>query len=93
MQYYTKADYNSAVEQLYPGGHLDFSATILCPTNESVNRWNAVAQGINPSEENILRSKDCFLEVDNMKGYLKNMMSTTMLNGFKKNDHLIVQYL
>ncbi len=29
MQYYTQADHASAVEWLYPGGQLDFSATIL----------------------------------------------------------------
>ena len=93
MQYYTEADYNSAVEWLYPGGQLDFSATILCSTNESVDMWNAVAQGMNPSEEHILRSKDCFSEVDDMKGHIKNMMSTTMLNGFKINgvpDHELI---
>jgi hypothetical protein len=50
MQYYTKADYNSAMEWLYQGGQLNFSATILCSNNESVNRWNAVAQGMNSSE-------------------------------------------
>ncbi len=55
MQYYTDADYNSAVEWLYPRGQLDFSATILCSTNESLDMWNAVAQGMNPSEEHILR--------------------------------------
>jgi hypothetical protein len=85
MQYYTEADYNSAVEWLYPGGQLDFSGTIFCSTNESIDMWNAVAQGMNSSEEHILRSKDCFSEVDVMKGHLKNMMSTTMLNGFKTN--------
>jgi hypothetical protein len=30
MQYYTQAHHTSAVEWLYSGGHLDFSATILC---------------------------------------------------------------
>ncbi len=30
MQYFTEADYDNAVEWLYPGGQLDFSATILC---------------------------------------------------------------
>ena len=93
MQYYTEADYDRAVEWLYPGGQLDFSATILCSTNESVDMWNAVAQGMNPSEEHILRSKDCFSEVDDMKGHIKNMMSTTMLNGFKMNgvpDHELI---
>ena len=53
MQYYTQADHMSAVEWLYPGGHLDFSATILCSNNESVDTWNAIAQGMNSSEEHI----------------------------------------
>jgi hypothetical protein len=30
MKYDTKADHKGAVEWLYPGGQLDFSATILC---------------------------------------------------------------
>jgi hypothetical protein len=33
MQYFTLADHDSAVEWLYPGGQLDFSATILCCNN------------------------------------------------------------
>ncbi len=48
---------------------------------------------MNPPEEHILRSKDCFSEVDDMKGHLKNMISTTMLNGFLTNgvpDHELV---
>ena len=40
---------------------------------------------MNPSEDYILRLKVCFSEVDDMTGHLKNMMSITMLNGFKKN--------
>ena len=54
---------------------------------------NAVTQGMNPSEEHILTSKDCFSEADDMKGHLINMISTTMLNGFKKNgvpDHELI---
>ena len=85
MQYYTEANYDSAVEWLYPGGQLDFSATILCCNNASVDGWNAIAQGMNPSEEHILKSKDCFSEVDDINGHHKDMMSTTMLNGFNNN--------
>jgi hypothetical protein len=85
MQYYTEADYDCAVEWLYPGSNLDFSATILCSNNESVDQWNAVAQDMNTSEEHILKSRDCFLEVDDINGHLKNMMSTSMLNGFNKS--------
>jgi hypothetical protein len=40
---------------------------------------------MNTSEEHILKSRDCFLEVDDINGHLKNMMSTLMLNGFNKS--------
>jgi ATP-dependent DNA helicase PIF1 len=43
------------------------------------------SQGMNSSEEHILRSKDSFSEVDDIKGHLKNMLSVTLLNGFWKN--------
>ncbi len=36
MTYYTEADHKGAVEWLYPGGQLDFSAIILCSNNASV---------------------------------------------------------
>ncbi len=80
MQYYTQANHESAVEWSYPGGQLDFSATILCSNNISVDKWDSIAQGMNSSEEHILRSKDCFSEVDDIKGHLKNMLSVTLLN-------------
>jgi hypothetical protein len=93
MKYYTEADHKSAVEWLYPGGQLDFSATILCSNNASVDMWNAVAQGMNSSVEHTLRLRDSFSEVDNPKGHLKKMLSATMLNGFWKNgvpDHELI---
>jgi hypothetical protein len=67
VQYYTVADHVKAVKWLYPGGQLDFSATILCSNNEIVDMWNAVAQGMNSSQEHVLRSKNCFSKVDDMK--------------------------
>ena len=84
MKYYTTADHDSAVEWLYPGEQLDFSATVLCSNNESVDRWNSVAQAMNPTQMHILKSKDNFSEVDDPKGHLKKMLTSTMLNGFKK---------
>ena len=48
MKYYTETNYNEAVEWLYPGRQLDFSATILCCNNKSVDMWNSVAQKMNP---------------------------------------------
>jgi hypothetical protein len=64
MKYYTEADHKRAVEWLYPGGQLDFSASISCSNNASVNMRNAIAQGMILSVEHTLRSKDSFFEVD-----------------------------
>jgi hypothetical protein len=47
--------------------------------------WNAIVQGMNSSEEHILRSKDSLSEVDYINGHLKKMLSDTLLNGFRKN--------
>ncbi len=47
MKYYKEADHKGAVEWLYPGGQLHFSATILCSNNAIVDMWNAIAQGMN----------------------------------------------
>jgi hypothetical protein len=55
--------------------------------------WNAVAQGMNSSAEHTLKSKDSFSKVDDPKGHLKKMLSTTLLNGFWKNgvpDHELI---
>ncbi len=93
MKYYTEADHESAVEWLYPGRQLDFSAPILCSNNASVNMWNAVAQGMKSSVEHTLMSKDSFSVVDDPKGHLKKMLSATTLNGFWKNgvpNHVLI---
>ena len=93
MKYYTEVDYNEAVEWLYPGRQLDFSATVLCCNNKSVDMWNSVAQKMNPTQEHILRSKDSFSEVDDPKGHLRKMLSATILNGFRKcgiPDHELI---
>lgn len=53
MKYHTEV--NEAKEWLYPGRQLDFSATILCSNNNSVDMWNSIAQKMNPESE-----KNCF---------------------------------
>ncbi len=66
---------------------------ILCSNNASVDLWNAIAQGMNSSVEQTLRSKDIFSEVDDLKDHLKKILSATMLNGFWKNgvpDHELI---
>ena len=93
VQYYTQADHMSAVEWLCPRGHLDFSATILCSNNESMDTWNAIAQGMNSSEEHILWSKDSFSKVDDIHGHLNKMLSGTLLNRFRKTESPITSLL
>ncbi len=63
-------------------GALRFLCDNLCSNYESVDTWNAIAQGMNSSEEHILRSKESFSEVDDINGQLKKMLSDTLLNGF-----------
>ena len=82
MKYHTEV--NEAVEWLYPGMQLDFSATILCSNNNSVDMWNSIAQKMNLEEERTLYSKDSFSEVDDPKGHLKKMLSPEFLNSFRK---------
>jgi hypothetical protein len=72
MNYHTEVE--EAVEWLYPGMQLDFSATILCSNNNSVDMWNSIAQKMNTEQERILHSKDSFSEVDDPKGHLMKML-------------------
>jgi hypothetical protein len=92
MKYYTEADHNDAVQWLYPGGQLDFSATILCCNDKSVDMWNSVAQKMNPSQEHILRSKDNFSEVDYPKGHLKKISQLQCLMDLGKMVYPTMSY-
>jgi hypothetical protein len=85
LNYFIDEDHDMAVEWLYPEGNLDFTATILCSTNESVDMWNAVAQDLNVNVAHLLRSKDTFSEVDDVHGHIKKMLSKALLNDFKKS--------
>ena len=85
LNYFIVEEHDMAVEWLYPEGTLDFNATILCSTNESVDLWNAVAQDLNPNDAHLLRSKDTFSEVDDLHGHIKKMLNKALLNDFKKS--------
>lgn len=85
LNYFIDEDHEMAVEWLYPEGILDFNATILCSTNESVDLWNAIAQDLNTNAVHLLRSKDTFSEVDDVHGHIKKMLSKALLNDFKKS--------
>lgn len=85
LNYFIDEEHEMAVEWLYPEGTLDFNATILCSTNESVDLWNTVAQDLNRNDAHLLRSKDTFSEVDDLHGHIKKMLSKALLNEFKKS--------
>ena len=85
MKYYTDTEWEGALDWLYPGQQLDHTATILCATNESVDMWNSVAQSMNLSAPKALMSKDIFSEVDDPHGHIQRMLTTTVLNRFRKN--------
>lgn len=85
LNYFIDEEHEMAVEWLYPEGTLDFNATILCSTNESVDLWNTVAQDLNRNDAHLLRSKDTFSEVDDVHGHIKKMLSKALLNEFKKS--------
>ena len=36
-------------------------------SNDSVDRWNAIAQELNPHQSIVLEAKDTFAEVDDVK--------------------------
>jgi hypothetical protein len=84
MIYFTQTNHLDAVEWLYPGGQFDSNVTILCSKNTIIDTWNAIAQGLNTSEEHVLRSRDTFLEVDDPLGHIKKMLQTSVLNTMTK---------
>ena len=70
--YFTEKNHADAISWLYSDGQLD-------------PHWNMIAQSLNPNKSHVLTSKDTFEEIDNVKGFLKQMMSTHILNTFQKN--------
>ncbi len=93
MKYYTTANHDEVVELLYPGGLLDFSATVLCSNNESVDRWNLVAQTMNPSQIHTIKSKNIFSEVDDPKSHLKKCSHQQCLKDLKRLEYLITSFI
>jgi hypothetical protein len=70
-----------ALSWLYPDGFDSvLTSTILAATNDKVDQWNTVVQSMNAAILYVIRSKDSFAEVDDPKGYLKEMMTTNVLN-------------
>ena len=76
---------NEAMNWLFPDGIVSYNETILCCTNESVDKWNGIVQAMNSGIEYKLLSKDSFEEVDDFNGHLKKMLTKQLLNKFRKN--------
>ena len=78
-----------AIEWMHPNG--DFSdatvqnTVILCATNEAVDKWNAIRQGLNPNPVHHYLSKDSFDEVDDPHGILRRMLNDDLLNTMNSN--------
>jgi ATP-dependent exoDNAse (exonuclease V) alpha subunit len=87
LKYILQSNLNEALQWMYPNRFVSSEVTILCSTNESVDRWNAiVAQKINnTSEEHKLMSKVNFEEVDDPYGHIQKMLTKLVLNSFQKN--------
>jgi hypothetical protein len=84
---FTDNGMRDALTWLYPNGfnyNSDFlSSAILAATNQQVDKWNSIVQGLNPNPEIIeLKSKDTLCEVDDPHGHIQRMLSTGVLNSF-----------
>jgi len=91
VQYFTvDDDCQQALSWIYPDNQLDLHSTILCSTNTSVDRWNSIAQALNPNISVVVTSKDSFNEVDDEQGRIKNIMNSLIFKTYRKNgvpDH------
>ncbi len=74
LEYITKSNQlhnKNALNWLYLNQYLSFYETILCSNNESIDKWNAVAQERNINDEHRLLSRDAFEEVNDPNGHIK----------------------
>jgi hypothetical protein len=76
-----------AKEWLYPDGFENvLTSTILAATNQRVDEWNEIVQLLNPSPLYTIFSNDTLSEVDDPHGYLKGMLTTSVLNTMNHNS-------
>jgi hypothetical protein len=70
-----------SISWLYPDGFNSIlSSTILAATNTQVEQWNNIVQQLNPKPTHICCSNDILSEVDDPHGYLKEMLTKTLMN-------------
>jgi len=74
---------DSSLNWLYESGFtLDdiTSSAVIVGTNKLVDMWNKKIQQLNDNEEKIFLSTDYLADVDDDNGYIKDMLSTKVLN-------------
>jgi hypothetical protein len=56
------------------------SSAVIVGTNNLVDMWNKKIQKLNHNEEKLFLSNDYLADIDDDNGYLKEMLSTKLLN-------------
>jgi hypothetical protein len=97
----TETEIEEAINWLYPTGiptaeeydsGLQPSRVILATDNEKVDFWNSKIQSMNPNPTSSLISRDYFSDVDDTKGYLAAILTTSVKRDFSNTqvpDHEI----
>ena len=74
---------DNSLKFLYEGGftlQTIMNSAVICGTNKLVNMWNKKIQRLNENEEVVFYSNDSLADIDDEKGYIKEMLSTRVLN-------------
>ena len=74
---------NDSLSFLYEGGFTQekiMNSAVICGTNKLVNMWNEKIQKLNENDAVVFYSNDSLADIDDEKGYIKEMLSTRVLN-------------
>jgi hypothetical protein len=79
----TETVLDSSLDWLYENGFNISSiqsSAVIVGTNKSVEMWNNKIQQRNTNELNVYTSTDYLADIDDDNNYIKNMLSTRLLN-------------
>ena len=82
----TENTMEESLEWLYPNGmtlEAVKTSALIVGTNKMVDQWNTKIQESNPIEKKVFYSTDTIADIDDDKGFLKEMLSTKLLNSRK----------
>jgi len=86
VDYFLDNQHEEAIAWLYPRGfHFatieELSNTaILCATNERVDWWNGIIHELNENEGVELLSTDIFNDIDDRRGHLRKLLTSSLLD-------------